>query len=287
MKKIIIISEIGINHNGDLDLAKKMIMESKRCGADLVKFQKRDINIVYDKQTLDSKRESPWGSTTREQKLGLELEKKEYDEIEIFCQKVGIDWFASAWDLNSLKFLKLYNKKYNKIPSAMIIDLDFLNEVAKQKKHTFISTGMCTFIDIERAVNIFRKNNCSFELMHCVSAYPFDNYKANLQFIPILREKFKCDVGYSGHEKGGQAISYAATALGISSLERHFTLDRSMYGSDQAASITPEGFTRLVKGVRDIENALKGNEVKTILPEEIEVAKKLRAHIKNEFKKSN
>lgn len=287
MKKIIIISEIGINHNGDLDLAKKMIMASKNCGADLVKFQKRDINIVYDKQTLDSKRESPWGSTTREQKLGLEFEKKQYDEIEIFCQKVGIDWFASAWDLKSLEFLKLYNKKYNKIPSAMIIDLDFLNEVAKQKKHTYISTGMCTFVDIERAVNIFRKNNCSFELMHCVSAYPFDNYKANLQFIPILREKFKCDVGYSGHEKGGQAISYAATALGISSLERHFTLDRSMYGSDQAASITPEGFTRLVKGVRDIENALKGNEVKTILPEEVEVAKKLRAHIKNEFKKSN
>ena len=174
MKKIIIISEIGINHNGDLDLAKKMIMASKNCGADLVKFQKRDINIVYDKQTLDSKRESPWGSTTREQKLGLEFEKKQYDEIEIFCQKVGIDWFASAWDLKSLEFLKLYNKKYNKIPSAMIIDLDFLNEVAKQKKHTFISTGMCTFTDIDRAVNIFKKNDCSFELMHCVSAYPFD-----------------------------------------------------------------------------------------------------------------
>jgi N-acetylneuraminate synthase len=287
MKKIIIISEIGINHNGDLDLAKKMIMESKNCGADLVKFQKRDINIVYDKQTLDSKRESPWGSTTREQKLGLEFEKKEYDEIEIFCQKVGIDWFASAWDLKSLEFLKLYNKKYNKIPSAMIIDLNFLNEVAKQKKHTFISTGMCTFLDIERAVNIFRKNNCSFELMHCVSAYPFDNDKANLQFIPILRKKFKCDVGYSGHEKGGQAISYAATALGITSLERHFTLDRSIYGSDQAASITPDGFRRLISGARDIEIALNGDKEKIILPEELEVAKKLRAHIKDEFKIKN
>lgn len=287
MKKIIIISEIGINHNGDLDLAKKMIMESKNCGADLVKFQKRDINIVYDKQTLDSKRESPWGSTTREQKLGLEFEKKEYDEIEIFCQKVGIDWFASAWDLKSLEFLKLYNKKYNKIPSAMIIDLNFLNEVAKQKKHTFISTGMCTFLDIERAVNIFRKNNCSFELMHCVSAYPFDNDKANLQFIPILRKKFKCDVGYSGHEKGGQAISYAATALGITSLERHFTLDRSIYGSDQAASITPDGFRRLISGARDIEIALNGDKEKIILPEELEVAKKLRAHIKDEFKTKN
>jgi N-acetylneuraminate synthase len=169
----------------------------------------------------------------------------------------------------------------------MIIDLNFLNEVAKQKKHTFISTGMCTFLDIERAVNIFRKNNCSFELMHCVSAYPFDNDKANLQFIPILRKKFKCDVGYSGHEKGGQAISYAATALGITSLERHFTLDRSIYGSDQAASITPDGFRRLISGARDIEIALNGDKEKIILPEELEVAKKLRAHIKDEFKIKN
>jgi N-acetylneuraminate synthase len=287
MKKIIIISEIGINHNGDLDLAKKMILESKKCGADLVKFQKRNINSVYDKQTLDSARESPWGTTTREQKLGLEFEKKEYDEIETFCKSVGIDWFASAWDLKSLEFLKSYNKKYNKIASAMIIDLDFLSQVAKQKKHTFISTGMCNFSHIEKAVKIFRKYNCSFELMHCVSAYPFDNHKANLQFIPILREKFNCDVGYSGHEKGGQAISYAAAALGITSLERHFTLDRAMYGSDQAASITPDGFTRLIKGVRDIEIALNGNKKKTILPEEIEVARKLRAHIKDEFKKNN
>lgn len=280
IKKIKIISEIGINHNGDLELAKKMILSSKECGADLVKFQKRDINLVYDQDTLNQKRESPWGNTNRDQKLGLEFESQEYNEIEKFCKTIGIDWFASAWDLNSLKFLKNYNKKYNKIASAMIIDKNFLTEVAKEKKHTFISTGMCTFEDIKEAVNIFNQNECSFELMHCISAYPFENYKANLNLIPILKKKFSCDVGYSGHEKGGQAISYAAAALGITSLERHFTLDRTMYGSDQSASITPEGFSRLVRGVRDIEKAINGSSEKNILPEEIEVAKKLRAHIK-------
>lgn len=274
-----IISEIGINHNGDLDLTKKMILASKECGADLVKFQKRDINLVYDEKTLNSKRDSPWGKTTREQKLGLEFEKKEYDEIERYCKEVGIDWFASAWDLNSFKFLKSYNKEYNKIASAMIVDLDFLDAVAKEKKHTFISTGMCSFKDIDKAVNVFRKNNCSFELMHCISAYPFDDSKANLNMINILKERYNCNVGYSGHEKGGQAISFAATALGITSLERHFTLDRTMYGSDQAASITPQGFKHLIAGVRVIEKAIKGPNDKKIIPEEIGVAKKLRAHL--------
>ena len=279
MKKILIISEIGINHNGDLNLAKKMIQVSKECGADLVKFQKRDINLVYDEQTLNQKRESPWGETNRDQKLGLEFGEKEYDEIENFCKANKIDWFASAWDLNSLNFLKKYNKKYNKIASAMIIDQNFLAEVAKEKKYTFISTGMSTFKDIENAIKIFKDYNCPFELMHCISAYPFENSKANLNLIPILRSKYNCDVGYSGHEKGGQAISYAATALGITSLERHFTLDRTMYGSDQAASITPEGFSKLVRGVRDIEKAMNGPIEKLILPEEKDVAKKLRAHI--------
>ena len=274
-----IISEIGINHNGDLDLTKKMILASKECGADLVKFQKRDINLVYDEKTLNSKRDSPWGKTTREQKLGLEFEKKEYDEIERYCKEVGIDWFASAWDLNSFKFLKSYNKEYNKIASAMIVDLDFLDAVAKEKKHTLISTGMCSFKDIDKAVNVFRKNNCSFELMHCISAYPFDDSKANLNMINILKERYNCNVGYSGHEKGGQAISFAATALGITSLERHFTLDRTMYGSDQAASITPQGFKHLIAGVRVIEKAIKGPNDKKIIPEEIGVAKKLRAHL--------
>ncbi len=280
MSKITIISEIGINHNGDLSIAKEMIKESKLCGVDVVKFQKRDINLVYDKNMLATKRESPWGSTFREQKEGLEFGEKEYREIDDYCKSLKIEWFASAWDLNSLKFLKKFNLKFNKIASAMIVDQNFLNEVAKEKKYTFISTGMSDFNMIENAVNIFKKNDCPFELMHCISTYPFEDTKANLNMIKILKEKFNCNVGYSGHEKGGLAISYAAAGLGISSLERHFTLDRTIYGSDQAASITPPTFKELVGGVRKIELALVGSVEKNILKEEMEVAKKLRAHIK-------
>ena len=275
-----IISEIGINHNGDLNLAKKMIQESKNFGADLVKFQKRDLDLVYSKEVLDQKRESPWGNTNRDQKKGLEFGKKEYDKINEFCKKIKIKWFASAWDLKSLDFLKNYNLEYNKIASAMIIDLKFLEEVAKEKKYTFISTGMSNMENIKKAVEIFRKYNCPFELMHCISAYPFEDRKANLNLISVLRQSFKCDVGYSGHEKGGVAISCAAAALGITSLERHFTLDRTMYGSDQAASLTARGFKILVESVRKIELALKGSTTKKILDIEESVAKKLRAHIK-------
>ena len=275
-----IISEIGINHNGNFDVAKNMIIESKDCGADFVKFQKRDINLVYDKETLDQKRDSPWGKTNREQKEGLEFNEKQYDEIDQFCKKIDIKWFASAWDLKSLSFLKKYNLAYNKIASAMIVDKKLLDEVAKEKKHTFISTGMSNMEIIKDAVDIFRKNNCSFELMHCVSAYPFNDIDAGLNLIEVLKKTFSCDVGYSGHEKGGLAISCAAAALGITSLERHFTLDRTMYGSDQAASLTPKAFKELVSSVRKIEQALQGPETKSILEVEKPVAKKLRAHIK-------
>lgn len=275
-----IISEIGINHNGDLNLAKKMIQESKNIGADLVKFQKRDLDLVYSKEVLDQKRESPWGNTNRDQKKGLEFGKKEYDEINNFCKKIKIKWFASAWDLKSLNFLKSYNLEYNKIASAMIVDLKFLEEVAKEKKYTFISTGMSTMENIKKAVEVFRKYDCPFELMHCISAYPFEDTKANLNLISVLRQTFKCEVGYSGHEKGGIAISCAAAALGITSLERHFTLDRTMYGSDQSASLTAKAFKELVESVRKIELALKGSSSKTILDIEEPVAKKLRAHIK-------
>ena len=279
--KIFLIAEIGINHNGDINLAKKMIASAIKCGADAVKFQKRDINLVYSKEVLSEKRESPWGSTQYDQKKGLEFEEKEYDEIDSFCKKNNFIWFASAWDLNSLKFLKKYNLKYNKIASAMIIDETFLINVAKERKYTFISTGMCEFKHIDKAVEIFRNNNCEFELMHCVSAYPFENEYANLQFIKILKDKYKCKVGYSGHEKSGLSISYAAAALGISSLERHFTTDRTLYGSDQAASLAPEGFLRLTGGVREIEKAFSKNSNKEILDIEKPVAIKLRAHIKN------
>ena len=278
--KIHIIAEIGINHNGDIELTKKMIKIAKEIGVNSVKFQKRDLNLVYTKEELDKSRESPWGKTNREQKEGLEFSEQEYKIIDEYCKKLKIEWFASAWDLNSLDFLKIFNLKYNKIASAMIVDQKFLTEVAKQKKYTFISTGMCEEKDIDNAVKIFKENNCEFELMHCISAYPFDDKIANLGLINYYKEKYKCSVGYSGHETGGLAISYAAAALGISSLERHFTLDRSMYGSDQSASIEPRGFEELIGGVRKIEIAVNKNVKKNILDIEKPIAKKLRAHIK-------
>ena len=280
MNKIFTISEIGINHNGDLSIAKKMIDASVEAGADAVKFQKRDIDIVYSKEQLQKLRTSPFGTTEREQKEGLEFNEKEYDEIDNYCREKNIIWFSSAWDVNSLKFLDKYNSKYNKIASAMLVDEVFLSEVAKRKKHTFISTGMSNFDMIDKAVKIFKENDCSFELMHCISAYPFDNDMANLNMIKILKDRYKCNVGYSGHEKGGKLISLAAVSLGSTSLERHLTLDRTMYGSDQSASITPIGLKSLIEDVRVLEKALTGNKDKMILKEEKPVAEKLRAHIK-------
>ena len=272
------IGEIGINHNGDISIAKKLIDEACLAGFDSVKFQKRDINLVYTKEYLDSFRESPWGTTQREQKDGLEFKLNDYQEIDTYCKKKGIEWFASAWDLNSLKFLEKFDTKYNKIASAMIVDLNFLNEVSMQKKHTFISTGMSSEENIRNAVDIFRKNKCPFELMHCISTYPMQPSDANLITIKALKEKFNCNVGYSGHENG-IAISIAATCFGISSLERHITLDRTMYGSDQSASLEPKGFKSLIEGVNKVCEAIGSNKLGQITKEEIEIAKKLRQHI--------
>tara|TARA_B100001093_G_scaffold515536_1_gene592085 strand:+ start:1365 stop:2207 length:843 start_codon:yes stop_codon:yes gene_type:complete len=277
---VFVIAEIGINHNGDINLAKKMIDICVEAGANAVKFQKRDIETVYSKEVLDAPRESPWGKTQREQKLGLEFEENEYIIIDEYCKKNNIEWFASAWDLKSLSFLEKFKSKYNKIASAMIVDEPLLNAVAKQKKYTFISTGMSSFEHINNAVKVFKAQNCEFELMQCVSAYPFDDGMANLNLIKTMREKYNCKVGYSGHEKGGSAISVAAVALGATSIERHITLDRTMYGSDQAASLAPEGFKSLVRSIRKVEKAINGDREKKILEIEQEVAKKLRLHIK-------
>ena len=272
-----IIAEIGINHNGDINICKQLIDIAKNAGCDAVKFQKRTLEEVYSKEQLLSSRESPWGKTTYDQKNGLEFKLKEYQQIDKYCKKKKIYWFGSAWDLKSQKFLNKFNLKFNKIASAMIIDKKFLNFVASQKKHTFISTGMSTMKNISDAVKIFRKKKCSFELMHCVSTYPMDDETANLNVINTLKKKFKCNVGYSGHESG-LAISLAASAFGLSSLERHITINRTMYGSDQSASIEPNGLKNLVGSVRKIEKAL-GNGIKVFLPEEKVIAKKLRAHL--------
>jgi N-acetylneuraminate synthase len=277
MKKIFIIAEIGINHNGDLGIARDLIDAAIDVGVDAVKFQKRNINSVYTQDFLDGPRESPWGTTQREQKEGLELDKDEYQEIDKYCKVKGIEWFASAWDLESQNFLQQFNLKYNKIASAMIVYDELLKKVAAEGKHTFISTGMTKEEDITNAVEIFKSENCSFELMHCISTYPMKPDNANLNTINTLREKYSCDVGYSGHETG-LAISFAAAALGATSLERHITLDRAMYGSDQSASVEPVGFRMMVGAVRIIENAM-GEGSLGYLDEEIPIANNLRQHL--------
>ena len=269
-----IIAEIGINHNGSLENAKKLIQISKDCGCDAVKFQKRTIDIVYTKEELSAPRKSPWGTTQREQKIGLEFKKEEYDEINKFCSSKEILWSASAWDIKSLEFLDQYDLKYNKIASAMVTNTDFLNEVAKRKKYTFISTGMSNYEIIDKAVEIFKKNNCEFELMHSVSTYPCPEERLNIHLINELKKRYNCKVGYSGHESS-VSPSTVAVALGATSLERHITLDRSSYGSDQAASLEKKGLNDLVDIVRKIPKII-GSEKKHILDIENEVAKKLR-----------
>ena len=274
---VFIIAELGINHNGDISICKDLIDVASKAGCDAVKFQKRDIDLVYSKEYLSSFRESPWGNTQREQKEALEFSESEYYEIDSYCKEKKINWFASSWDTNSQKFLRKFDCKFNKIASAMIVNSSLLELVAQEKKHTFISTGMSTFEQIENAVEIFKKNNCPFELMHTVSTYPMKDEDANLKVIQTLKNRFNCDVGYSGHETG-LVVSYAAVAFGITSLERHITLDRAMYGSDQSASIEPNGLNQLVSGVRKIELSI-GDGVKRIIKEELPIAKKLRAHI--------
>jgi len=272
-----LIAEIGINHNGSIDIVKKLIDNAKKADFDAVKFQKRTIEKVYSKEALDVKRDSPWGTTNREQKNGLEFDLKQYQEIQKYCQKIKIDWSASAWDTESLEFLDRFDIKFHKIASAMIIDTNFLKRVAEKKKHTFISTGMSTEENIDNAVKIFNQKKCSFELMHCISTYPMFDADANLNCIDTLRNTFNCKVGYSGHETG-LVVSYAAAAKNITSLERHITLDRAMYGSDQSASLEPNGLKQLVSGVRKIESSL-GDGKKTVLKEEVPISKKLRAHL--------
>jgi N-acetylneuraminate synthase len=275
---IFFIAELGINHNGQVEIAKQLIQVAKEAGCDAIKLQKRTIDLVYSKEQLDQPLQSPWGTTRREQKLGLEFGQKEYVEIDRYCRELRIDWFASAWDLESLKFLDQFQLKYQKVASAILVDLQMLEAIAKRGIHTFISTGMSTYADIDRAVEVFKKKNCPFELMHSVATYPMDDADANLKCIQTLRERYKCNVGYSGHEVG-LAVSYAAAALGISSLERHITLNRSMYGSDQAASIEPNGLRNLVGAVRKIEMAM-GDGEKRFIQKEIPIAKKLRSHLR-------
>ena len=276
MSKTFVIAEIGINHNGSLDLAKQLIDGAVEAGCDMVKFQKRTLDLVYTQEELDKHRESPWGTTNRQQKQGLEFGEAEYDEINSYCKERNIEWTASAWDVPSQLFLRKYNLNYYKVASPLLTHDELLKTIAEEGKHTFISTGMSTMDQIRHAVSIFEKAGCSYELMHCNSTYPMDPADANLRVINTLRNEFGCNVGYSGHEVG-VIVSCAAVALGATSLERHITLDRAMYGSDQSASLELGGLNKLVNYIRDIENSL-GSATKQLLPSEVPAMKKLRKY---------
>ncbi|MEK7644493.1 MAG: N-acetylneuraminate synthase family protein [Patescibacteria group bacterium] len=271
---VIIIAEIGINHNGDIRLAKQLIDGAKLAGCDAVKFQKRTLDVVYSKEELDKLRESPWGSTNREQKQGLEFSMDQYKEIDAYCKEKNIKWFFSAWDVQSQRDMRIFNCEYNKVASPMLGHLELLSEIASEKKHTFISTGMSTLEEIDQVVKIFRDADCPFELMHCNSTYPMPNNQANLKMIPVLRERYRCNVGYSGHEEG-RIVSFIACIQGATSLERHITLNKGMYGSDQGASIEIYDLCKLVNDIRGI-NEIVGDGKKEIAETEKGARKKLR-----------
>ena len=265
--KVFLIGEIGINHNGSLKVAKELILFAKKTGFDAVKFQKRTPEITTPKDKMNKPRETPWGVMTYlEYKKKIEFGKKEYDVIDKLCKKLNIIWFASPWDIPSNNFLNQYKLKYNKIASPMLTNLALLNAVAKQKRFTFISTGMSKLNDVQTAIQIFKKNKCKFNLMHCVSAYPCSDQNLNLKMIQVYKKKFKVDVGYSGHEKS-VSPSLMAACLGATSIERHITLDRTMWGTDHAASLEKNGMITFVNLIRRFEKII-GNGKKQFLQSE-------------------
>lgn len=273
-----LIAEIGINHNGSVSLARQMIKAAADAGFDAVKFQKRTVHKVYTQEFLDSPRESPWGSTQRAQKEGLEFSMSQYGQIDDYCREAGIAWSASAWDLDSLEFLSFFNLPWHKVASPMLGHKPLLRRIAAQGKKTYISTGMSELHEIDAAVEIFVKANCPFELMHCNSTYPMQDEDANLLCIPMLRERYHCAVGYSGHETSVTKVCVAAVALGATSIERHITLAKTMYGSDQAASIETHDLKNFVEVVRAVPEIL-GTGKKEVLETEWPARKKLRVDI--------
>lgn len=275
---LFLIAEIGINHNGDMNLAKQLIDAASDAGFDAVKFQKRTIDLVYTPEFLDSPRESQWGTTQRDQKEGLEFSESQYREIDAYCKTKNIQWSASAWDIDAQKFLQQFNCSFNKVASAMLGHIPLLKLIASEKKKTFISTGMSTLEELDNVVSIFREEGCPFELMHCNSTYPMKDEDANLLCIPTLQSRYKCDVGYSGHESSLIKVCTAAVALGATSLERHITLDRTMYGSDQAASIETNALRDFVNTVRAVP-AILGTGEKVMSEAEMKTREKLRISV--------
>jgi len=275
---IFFIAEIGINHNGDLNIAKKLIASAADAKFDAVKFQKRNIEKVYSKEFLDSPRESPWGNTQRDQKLGLEFNRDEYQKIDKYCKEQNIKWSASAWDLDSQEFVSSFKVDFNKLASPMLGHKPLVKKIASEKKKTFISTGMSTLEELDEVVNIFKKEKCPFEIVHCNSTYPMPEGEANLKCIQALKKRYNCKVGYSGHETSLLKICVTAVTLGATSIERHVTLERAMYGSDQAASIEVGALKSFVKTIRMIPEIM-GDGIKKITDNEMTVRKKLRVKV--------
>jgi len=273
MKKIYIIAEIGINHNGSLDIAKQLIDVAAECGCDAVKFQKRTINVVYTPEELAKPRESIFGDTNGDLKRGLEFGENEYDEIDLHCRAKGIGWFASCWDKDSVDFIARYGPPYLKIPSACLTDNELLKHFRKYDIPLILSTGMSDYIMIGHAVNVLGRENLT--LLHCTSTYPADLAELNLLCIPTLKKIYPdIPIGYSGHE-GGLATTYAAVVLGAVMVERHITLSRMMFGTDQPASVEPQGLKRLVRDIRAWEIA-SGDGIKVIHDSELPIIEKLR-----------
>ena len=251
-----LIAEIGINHNGNLNQAKKLILLAKKVGFDAVKFQKRNPDVTTPEHKKKLLRDTIWGQISYlDYKKKIEFGRREFDQINSFCKKNQIIWFASPWDIESNNFLKKYKLKYNKVASPMITNLKLLEHIAKQKKYTFISTGMCKMEDVKIAVRIFKKNKCKFTLLHCVSSYPCNDEDLNLEMIKTLKKKFSVPVGYSGHEKS-VSPSLVAAALGANVIERHITLDRTMWGTDQSASLEENGMVSLVSQIRKLDKIM-------------------------------
>jgi N-acetylneuraminate synthase len=272
---VFVTAEIGTNHMGSVEIAKKIIDVAVAAGCNAVKFQKKNVEKIYTEKFLDSPLESPWGTTQREMRLYREFSLKQFKEINNYCKLKKIPWFASCWDLESQKKMRIFKTKFNKVASAMLVHTKLLELIAKERKYTFVATGMSTLKEIENAVVIFKKYDCPFELMHTHSSYPMPVEEANLKLIPFLKKEFNCKVGYSGHEPGATDVCIPAVMIGASSIERHVTIDRTLYGHDQAASLEPPGLFRLVRDIRLIDKIM-GDGKKRIWPSERIMMKKLR-----------
>ena len=267
-----IIAEIGINHNGSLETCKKLIEAAKEAGCDAVKFQKRTVDVVYTKEELAKPRENPFGPTNGDLKRGLEFGREQYQEIARLCKKIGLDWFASCWDEGSVDFMEEFEPVCYKIASASLTDDNLLRHHRKTGRPIILSTGMSTAEQIDHAVKTLGLDDLI--IMHCTSTYPSKAEELNLSYIGKLMEKYPIPIGYSGHEVG-LATTFAAAVLGACVIERHITLDRAMWGSDQAASVEPQGFSRLVRDIRE-HRAAFGDGVKTVYPSEKPIIEKLR-----------